>query len=169
MKLLLKETGFNTFDTVFLFLAAFTNKVTKNITNPVPTTVHTTYCMEAPGSGTHFLFVSFPLLHKLETFSLASNETFGALDEMILFTLKFHTLQHIAENSKTFGDVVYLVASPSEHFNYVMRSYLKMISLRKDSTLEEAVQVTNASQNFYQWDTSQSIRERTARMKREGF
>lgn len=78
-------------------------------------------------------------------------------------------LHHILEDLESLGDVGYLGASPFEHFNFVRKSYLKMPSLRKGSTIEKSVQVMNSSQDFYKWKNAQASQKRVARLRRERF
>lgn len=79
------------------------------------------------------------MIHKFEILARTGKEIFGAVDDIIFFTMKFHMLYHTAEDLERFDDVGYLDASPFEPFNYSIKSYLKMTSLRKGSTFEESL------------------------------
>lgn len=52
---------------------------------------------------------------------------------------------HNAEGVSRIGDLSSFDASPFEHFNDVIKTFMKMTSMRRESTLEEAMKAINSS------------------------
>lgn len=54
-------------------------------------------------------------------------------------------LDHIVKDLSRFGALNSLDAPPSEHLNYIIKKFIRMTSMRHDSTLKEAVEVMSSS------------------------
>lgn len=54
------------------------------------------------------------------------------------FALKLHMLDLIVEDVSRFGTLNFLDASPFEHSNYVIKKFIRMTSMQRGSTMEEA-------------------------------
>lgn len=76
-----------------------------------------------------------------------SKVLFGDLEETIFFTLKFCMLDHIKVEVTRFETFNILDASPFEHFNYIIKMFIKKTSMRrsKGSTLYEALNLISFS------------------------
>lgn len=75
---------------------------------------------------------------------------FGPLEDVIDFILNFHMLVHIVENVSRFGDledIANLNGSLYEHSNFTIKTFIRINSMRKRATVEEAVSVKNATAN----------------------
>lgn len=68
-----------------------------------------------------------------------------ALEYNNMFTLKFHMFVHILEAFLRFGALNFLHVSPSEHFCYIIKKFLKITSMQRGRKLEKVVKVINAS------------------------
>lgn len=106
-KKMLKQNFFGAADTIFTFLATSIDRVKGYIVNPLFTRVQATYYdivnhLRCGSTGLDDSFaLGFALTHNLEILSRIAKEI-GALDDTILFTLKFYMPHHIAENLKKF-------------------------------------------------------------------
>lgn len=59
------------------------------------------------------------------------------LEDLILFTLKYHMFDNIVEDVSRFGALCISDTSPFEYFKYVIQKFIKMTSLKRGKTLEE--------------------------------
>lgn len=87
-------------------------------------------------------FVTFEKIRRLK---MLANKLIKEMKDFNLFTFKFHVLDHIMEDISQFGAINFSDVSLFEHFNYVIKNFIKMSSIRHGSTLEEAVRAMNAS------------------------
>lgn len=61
------------------------------------------------------------------------------------FNLKNHTLDHIVKDISRFGALYFLDAFPFEHFNYFLKTFIKIPSVRGGSRLKDTAKATNWS------------------------
>lgn len=69
----------------------------------------------------------------------------GCLENEKLFTLRFHSLSHLAEVVLQFGDLSFLDTLLFEPLNYIIKMFIRMRSMRKLSRTEEPVNAMNVS------------------------
>jgi len=151
VKGMLEGKDYHAIDTVFPFVAGFLDKATGFHNVAHLTTVHTLYS----DLINHLLFnennQDWPHSREsdistiIKVFKSTASNLFGTLEDLNLFTLKFHNLDHIAEDVARFGDLSLLDASPYEHFNFTLKQFIRMTSMRKQTTISEAVAVINAT------------------------
>lgn len=70
---------------------------------------------------------------------------FEELEEINLFTLKFHMFDNIVNEVSRIGALNFSHTSLFEHSSYVIKRFIKMTSMRHGNTLEEAVNMTKSS------------------------
>lgn len=62
-----------------------------------------------------------------------------------LSKLAFNMIEYISKDLLRFGDFALLNASPFEIYNYVIKTLVWMISIRKDAYMGEAAKAMNAA------------------------
>lgn len=97
----------------------------------------TIYYKEAPGLEIQLLLDLLWYI-RWKCFQAQQKKFFGALDDINLFILKFHTLQKIAKSLQRFSDVWYLDAFTFKYFNFVIKWCLQVTSIREGSILEKS-------------------------------
>lgn len=78
-------------------------------------------------------FISKETIQKLDLFA---KDIFGNLEDINIYTLKFHTLDQATEDESRFELPIYLDASPHKHFSFVIRAFIRMASFKKSSNLK---------------------------------
>lgn len=73
------------------------------------------------------------------------------LDDVNLFTTESNILHRIAEDLWKFGDVGQRDGFRFEHFDYLIDSYLKLISVGNRITFEKSVQAMRVSRDLFRW------------------
>lgn len=68
-----------------------------------------------------------------------------ASEDCNLATIKFHTLDRTQGDISLFGALNFLYTSSFKHFNYVLKKFIKLTSMRRGRTLEETFKAMNAS------------------------
>lgn len=65
------------------------------------------------------------------------------LEDISLLALKFHPLDHVAEDKSKFGLIVYTNASPYEPVKFFIQSSIKRMSLRNSDAVKNAIGTWN--------------------------
>lgn len=174
VKGMLEGKDYAAVDTVFPFIAAFLDRAIGCADNPALTTVHTLYSdivnqllytkPERKLHGNENVVTS----ETIRRLKMVAKNLFEDLEDFNLFTLKFHMLDHIAEDVSRFGALNFVDASPFEHFNYVIKKFIRMTSMRRGSTLGEAVKVINSSVATEKSINKTGGRIRKAKLVRDG-
>lgn len=76
---------------------------------------------------------------------------FGYLQDVDLFTLKFHVLDNIVKAVSRIEDLVYLYAYLYKHFIFTIRKFTGMISMHRGAMIEEAVLFMNVPDTFTEY------------------
>lgn len=140
---------FSALGMVFLFIGVFLScaagyegqPVSKEINTIFSDTVNEILYCKPDMNMLHWK--SFSLEEKPVPFKKKAKHLFENLRNVNLFTIKFHLLGHIFEGLNRCGNLEYLSASLYEHFNYVIKKFIRMTSLRRKSSLSEAVEAEN--------------------------
>lgn len=140
LKGMLEGKDYQAVDYIFPFVAAFTDRCLGRVDSHEQTTVHTKYTELmnlVTGNGTG---VSKPDITELvSTLKRTVVETFKDHCEKGLFTLKFHTMDHLAEDISRFGSCKFLDAGAFEHFNLAIKRSYRTGSLRHATRMSETV------------------------------
>lgn len=131
VKRMLEKKDSGAIDAVFPFVAAFIDRATGYSKEPLLKALHVTYAnvinrllhCKSPlyYSSGHGL----PISENTKGLKAISKQILEGLNGIILFTLKFHILKHISEDSLRFGDLGLLDASPFEHFNHTIETFIE--------------------------------------------
>lgn len=109
------------------------------------------------------------LSENIRQLKILSKELFGDLEDTNLFTLKFHMLDHIVEDVARFENLNILDAFPYEHFNFILKTFSRMTSMRRGSTLDEAVELINSSVTNDDFSRLLEGEIRAAKLVRDGI
>lgn len=151
VKGMLEGKDYSSIDMVFPFIAALIDRANEYSVDPKPTTVYTmysdlvNYLMFKSENSNSPNVEKYELKENIKNLKAVAKDLFGNLEDINPFTLKFHMLDHDAEDEKRFGTSTFLDASPYEHYNYVIKTFIIMKSMRKSTLLEEAVTALNSS------------------------
>ena len=151
VKGMLEGKDYHQLDMVFPFVAAFIDRASRRTIEAPLTSVCTAYSdllntlMFTKQRGGFSKEDIRKLSDEVLSFKKKATDVLGNLDDINLFTLKFHLLDHLCNDLARFGDLSLLDASPFEHFNYVIKSFIRMTSMRKSTTIEEAIRIMNTS------------------------
>lgn len=100
------------------------------------------------------------------TFKPKKIEVFGNVYSINLFTLRCRLPSHVCDGLGCITDLSILGASTFELFSYVIKSFVKMTSGWKSTTLEKTIQTINASKQS-PISVVPAVRTRRARLARE--
>lgn len=75
---------------------------------------------------------------KIQELRAVAKGIFGTIDDINLFSLNFRTLDYVAEDERLFGLFIYLDASPRKRRSFVLKTNMKMTSIKKFRILKEA-------------------------------
>lgn len=149
LKGMLEGKDYSNIDMVFPFIAAFLDRVLGYADNQQLTMIHSLY-----SDVVNMVMYNTPdwelqhenvnhLEQKVRMLKRSAKELFEHLEEVNLFTLKFHMLDHVSNDLYKFGILSFLDASAYEHFNFTIKKFIRMTSMRKLTTIEEAVHLMN--------------------------
>ena len=141
---MLEGKDYKTVDFVFPFIAAFIDRITQE-KSCVLTSIHVSY-----SELIHLLNVGIDregltkrklstLRNMVRNLKEKASSFFSNYVEKGLYTLKFHLLDHLAEDVEKHSSLAYLDAGPYEHYNAVVKQFYRKTSRRHDTALEETV------------------------------
>ncbi len=142
---MLEGKDYRNVDYVFPFICSFIDKITQQDSASL-TSIHVKYSsllhqleseIDSKGLTLRRLQSLRRTIHDLKT---STSNFFKAYVQHGLFTLKFHLLDHLADDLKKFSSLSYLDASPFEQYNAVLKHFYRQTSRRHSTALEETVQ-----------------------------
>lgn len=71
--------------------------------------------------------------------------TFREQEDKNLFTQKFCMLNYALEDVSRYGNLNLVDTTAYEHFNVIIKKYIRMTSMREESTFEETAKIINSS------------------------
>lgn len=98
-----------------------------------------------------------------------SSYLYGYIDEFNLFTIKFHMLDHVADDVQSFVGISFSGASPFEHFNTTIWRFIKITLRRRGSAMEEALCATNNLIADGKCNSIDRGRKRTTKLVKDGM
>ena len=142
MRGMLEGKDYRNLDYFFPFVAAFVDRITGCVTNGI-TTVHTMYSnlLEMIFTDVEDHGMNDRKAHDMDALVMdlkrECKDVFAEHVQKGLYTLKFHLLDHLAEDMARYGSLEFLNSGPYEFFNTVVKKHYRDTSKRKKTAIEE--------------------------------
>lgn len=142
---MLKGMAYSPKDSLFFSIAALIDRVTKRNDDSVLRKIRRLYLVIF-----NQLLYFKTMSEGEESAEIELDETIGQLKTFLkvffgdpehtnFFTLRFHTLNHMVEGVDRFGTLIILHATPFQHLYLIIKRFIRNTSIRRGSTLDQAV------------------------------